>query len=846
MQLQTYGGLASYRQFILFIVVPDGDGGTNKYPIHPTTGRKHDAQDSTVWMSCEEAHAAVAAGMGHGVGFVFTLGDPFFFFDLDNALQADGAWSPLAVQMCEYFKGCFIEVSISGTGLHIIGTGTPQAHRCKPPAEIKAHLEQQYGLGMELYHKGRFCALTGTGAQGAAAYQAQAQVEWLAGNYFPPTATAEDVDWTDEPREGWNGPEDDAELIARMLGARGSIAAMFGARASFKELWGGDADALSKYFPPQKEWQDFDHSDADIALCQHLAFWTGCNCERMDTLFRESGLYREKWERLAYREHTVLLATARCNTVYGAAQLPTATGEAPTPVDPAPVLGMAPAAPTPAAQPAPGALAPTEHETAAAGSLRDGFQFLGITQQQSHFTGCVYIRDSHRIFTPDGALLKPDQFKATYGGYVFALDLINDKTTRNAWEAFTESQAFHFAKAHEVCFRPECKPGELIVEEGYTLVNTFVPIITRREVGDAAPFLDLLARLLPDARDRSILLSYMAAMVQNPGAKFQWWPVIQGTEGNGKSALIRVLNHCIGNRYSHLPNADAMAKTGNQFNGWVAGKLFMGIEEIYVPQRRDFLEAFKTTVTNDRLQIEGKGANQIMGDNRCNGMMCTNHQEGVPVTVDTRRYAIFYTAQQCKADKARDGMVGAYFPDLYQWLKGEGRFAPWGRNYGYAVVNNFLHQYEVAAEFNPAPSGLCQEAPETSSTGAAIKASRGGIEQEVIEATEEGRPGFAGGWISSTAFDRLLDFHHMGSKIPPNRRRSVLRSVGYDYHPALTDGRVSNPIPDPAGHGKPRLYVKHGHLACNLHSPAEIARVYMEAQKDTTLTAQVFGAQGAV
>ena len=840
MQLQTYGGLAAYRQFIIWAAEPEANGKTKKYAVNPAGGFEVNTHDPANWLSLDEANAAAAAyrlhgprvirgkdrpaQTSHGVGFVFTDADPFFFFDLDSALQASGQWSDLAQQMCAFFAGCYVEVSLSNTGLHIIGTGNPPLHGCKNEA-----------YKLELYHTGRFCALTGTGARGLATHQAQQQVEWLAVNYFPPTGTGESVDWTDEPCAEWNGPEDDDELIARMLAARGSIGALFGARATLKELWEGDEETLSRYFPPSQDGQIMDHSHADAALCQHLAFWTGKDCERMDRIFRESGLMRGKWEdREGYRRTTIELAVGRCDTVYGASQLPAPTGEAPTPVEPAPVMGVA----AQAAPAAPGC-------DTVAGALRDGFQFLGITQQQQHFNGCVYIRDSHRIFIPDGALLKPDQFKATYGGYVFALDLINDKTTRNAWEAFTESQAFHFNKAHEVCFRPECVPGALIHEEGYVLVNTYVPITTRREAGDAGPFLDLMRRLLPDERDRQILLSYMAAMVQNPGAKFQWWPVIQGTEGNGKSAIIRVLNHCIGNRYSHLPNADAMAKTGNQFNGWVAGKLFMGIEEIYVQNRRDFLEAFKTTVTNDRLQIEGKGANQIMGDNRCNGIMCTNHQEGVPVTVDTRRYSIFYTAQQCKADKLRDGMTGSYFPDLYQWFRGEGRFAAWGRNYGYAVVNNFLHTYQVQAEFNPAPSGLCQEAPETSSTGAAIKASRGSIEQEIIEAIEEGRPGFAGGWVSSTAFDRLLEQHHLARSIAPNRRRAVLKSVGYDYHPALTDGRVSNPIPDPAGAGKPRLYIKNGHIHANLQSPAEVARHYMEAQKDTSTTAAIFGQQGA-
>lgn len=47
------------------------------------------------------------------------------------------------------------------------------------------------------------------------------------------------------------------------------------------------------------------HSEADLALCNRLAFWTGGDRSRIDRLFRQSGLYRDKWERDDYRERTI-------------------------------------------------------------------------------------------------------------------------------------------------------------------------------------------------------------------------------------------------------------------------------------------------------------------------------------------------------------------------------------------------------------------------------------------------------------------------------------------------------------------------------------------------------------
>jgi hypothetical protein len=52
----------------------------------------------------------------------------------------------------------------------------------------------------------------------------------------------------------------------------------------FSELWEGGLSDL----PSQ--------SEADLALCQMLAFWTNKNAEQMDRIFRDSGLFREKWD----------------------------------------------------------------------------------------------------------------------------------------------------------------------------------------------------------------------------------------------------------------------------------------------------------------------------------------------------------------------------------------------------------------------------------------------------------------------------------------------------------------------------------------------------------------------
>lgn len=770
--------LAAYPQFIVWKLIPDTPKD-RKVPFDPVAMRPGDAHDPRMWLSAQDAITqSTMLGDEFGVGFVFTAADPFFFVDIDT-------WpSPIADELCAAFQGAAVEVSHSGHGLHIIGTGQAPQHRSR-----------NGDLNIEFYTERRFVALTGQQAQGDAAFDATLILPWLVDNYFPPQAGQGETgdDWTTAPDPAWSGPDDDDVLLNKMLSSGGAGQA-FGAKLSVSALWHRQVDVLSKHYPDQSGDREYDYSAADAALAQHLAFWTGKDCERIERLMRRSELLREKWDRpergRGYLRNTIIRACYNQHAVYNNQHHSGVNTDLPPP--------------------------PPGDDGEALGDTGAGWRFMTVENQRQWFAGCVYVRDLHRVWTPDGAFLKPEQFRAVYGGYVFAVDGIADKTTRSAWEAFSENQAWDFPKVMTTCFRPELPSGRVVEEESQTKLNTYVPILTEQRDGDPAPFLDLIARLLPNEDDRRILLSYMAAVVQYPGVKFQWCPLLQGAEGNGKTLILKTITHAIGHRYTHLPNANELGAGGQKFNQWLRNKLFIGIEEIYVSDRREVTEALKPLITNDRVEIQGKGSDQITDDNRANFIMMSNHKDAMRVSFDSRRYAVFYTAQQSAMDLTRDGMDGEYFPKLYEWCRRE----------GYAIVNKWLHEYEIPDELNPATK--CQRAPQTSSTQEAVALSMGAVEQEVMEAVDENRPGFAGGWISSIKLDQLLDDLRAGGKVPRNRRRAMLQSLGYDWHPALDNGRVNNPIAQEGG--KPKLFSRLGHIINNIDNPSDAVRNYMEAQ----------------
>jgi len=462
---------------------------------------------------------------------------------------------------------------------------------------------------------------------------------------------------------------------------------------------------------------------------------------------------------------------------------------------------------------------------------------MGPYDQLDHFDGCFFLSAHSVVYSlRRNEVLSKASFDVVYGGHLFVLDPMGQKTTDSAWEVFTRSRVNVPVVVNDLCFRPEIEPGAVVTSGIRTAVNSYVPHETRVLDGDPAPFLEHLAKMLPDERDRMILLSWMARVIQTPGRKLQWWPVIQGVQGNGKTTLIEVMTYAIGEEYTHLVNVDAMAKTQGQFNSWLNRKLFVALEEIKVADRREFMEILKPIVTARRLALEGKGKDQVTGDNRADGMITTNHTDGMPVDDRERRYGMFFTAQQEPAHLIRDGMTDAYFANLRDWWHGEGAYAAQGASYGLAVVAGFLRSMVISAELDPARHS---RAPETTSTRAAVAASLGRVEQEVLEAIDEGRPGFCGGWVSSRYLDALID--QMRAGVPRSRRRALMQSLGYDWHPSLEAGRVNTVVtPDAA---KPKLYLRHGHLALNMTEPAAIAAAYSKAQapEAATSAAVAFG-----
>lgn len=305
-----YGGLTAYNQFVVYEKIWDADKGKfNKKPcdlggsrFDQATNTKFNHLDPVNWSSYDEASlAAELLGDRYALGFVFSESTPFFFLDIDKCL-VNGQWTPIVGELCNMFPGAYVEVSMSGTGIHIVGSISERIeHGCR---------NRDHSL--EFYTEARFMALGNPDtARGDVHTNHDSAVAGLVTKYFDPTNTVTgtqaltDGNWTTEHNPQARPIMNDDALIAKAIKSS-SASSVFGGntKATFAELWTA-ADSLGDYFPPDNPNDTFDRSGVDSALATHLMFWTGGDCERTMRLMRSSALYREKYDRDDYMYRTI-------------------------------------------------------------------------------------------------------------------------------------------------------------------------------------------------------------------------------------------------------------------------------------------------------------------------------------------------------------------------------------------------------------------------------------------------------------------------------------------------------------------------------------------------------------
>nr|WLJ25856.1 MAG: dsDNA helicase [Staphylococcus phage HS12] len=263
------------------------NGKRTKIPFNAATGEFAKSNDKSTWSSYE---TAVNAEGVDGIGFFFE--PPYLGIDIDDIdddlhrFKQGDKLDNIVSEFNEAFKS-YTEVSPSGNGLHIIVKGKiPGSRRRKG--------------NIEMYDSGRFFTMTGKNiGKYKDVTEVSEQVFKTIYNKYLPNNTIK-YSTTNNYQENIHNLSE-IDVINEIYNSKQA--------KLFDDLMKGNYEP---YYTS--------HSEADMALANILAFWCAKDYSQMDSIFRQSNLYRDKWDEKrknsTYGEQTLFKAINEVNNIY--------------------------------------------------------------------------------------------------------------------------------------------------------------------------------------------------------------------------------------------------------------------------------------------------------------------------------------------------------------------------------------------------------------------------------------------------------------------------------------------------------------------------------------------------
>ncbi len=266
MKLERYkkipASLKLMDQWVCFSLEYGEKGEKNKIPKDPKTGQIAKVNEPTTWSDYKTAVNGVKKHGFDGISFALTNG--IFGVDVDHAI-IDGKLTQEIRDIITTLDS-YSEINSSMTGEHILCKGEiPDGARRKG--------------NIEIYNAGRFFTVTGDSFSNQEVEERTAQAKIIHAKYLAKEESTGST--TCQPQEL---TLTDSELINKACSAKNG--------PLFKILWNGD---ITEHGGDHSAADQTLWNLADQALCNLLAYWTNGNGYRMDTLFKQSGLMRDKW-----------------------------------------------------------------------------------------------------------------------------------------------------------------------------------------------------------------------------------------------------------------------------------------------------------------------------------------------------------------------------------------------------------------------------------------------------------------------------------------------------------------------------------------------------------------------
>lgn len=288
-----------------------------------------------------------------------------------------------------------------------------------------------------------------------------------------------------------------------------------------------------------------------------------------------------------------------------------------------------------------------EEQTLSDDTEKEEVSISGLKQEFKHW---VYLRRDDKMFNSKNGIVYPNE--GFNRAFLSKLDKGALLPLLLRYHAVKQADMMMFNPEEEITFR----------QDHITYVNTYIPPEIFPIPGSVHPMLKHFRYLIGNKEERNIILDYIAFLIQNPGVKIRWMPVIKGSKGIGKSMIVDLVITPLLGMQNVKPVSSKLISS--DFNAWQLDTQLVVFHELKIGETRKekkiLTDSIKEFITDPTFQAHRKGIDPYTVLNKANVFGLTNHEDSLMITQDERRFMMIRSEAFPKPI--------SYYLDLVKWF----------------------------------------------------------------------------------------------------------------------------------------------------------------------------------
>lgn len=323
-----------------------------------------------------------------------------------------------------------------------------------------------------------------------------------------------------------------------------------------------------------------------------------------------------------------------------------------------------------------------------------------------------------------------------------------------------------------------------------------------------AMWLTLLEHIIPDPQEREVILDWLAHLLQFPGVKPSWHPLLgSAVHGLGKDSLIAPIVQGLG------PNARTIQTKDleSEWTFWAQDVQLVVVSELH-SERRSTMNKLKSVMAAppDTIGINIKGVPQFEVRNTFGMIMFSNDGDAVAIERRDRRFAVIYSENE--------PLEQSFYSDYHEWLADGGA----------AAVCRYLLARDISA------FDAKSRAPDTAAKQAMREATMSQVESLLAMAIEDESGPFRRDLVTLAEIQAWMQ-QQVKAMPSPHRLAATLKLVG--CHP-LGRARI--------GEERERLYACRRAETYAALKPSSVRNLLIEQREEDSGASADFAERGSL